>query len=252
MLDKLRELIISKDGVYNIAIPLFIFIVPLIINILSKLKENTHFNFRHKEKSSFEKYYIFQLKCMILLYVLVYVFYIIVLFWLLIMGEKRCTKYIIDHYKWMFSFICFGVYGVTIYNLRKEKKENIVKFKRKTKHNIWKYIMFYGAIIDQGAILLSSVVSRNNAIVNIIEAVIFYIFMLVTVIVLDRKSDIKYKYVYLMFEDGTETGAILCEDIKKDGNWIIVYSEQKGEIHYRLKDIKSFRYTYINRSYIKI
>ena len=38
MLDKLRELIISKDGVYNIVIPLFIFIVPLIINILSNAK----------------------------------------------------------------------------------------------------------------------------------------------------------------------------------------------------------------------
>lgn len=252
MLDKLRELIISKDGIYYIVIPLFTFIVPLIINALSKLKENTHFNFRHREESSFEKYYIFQLKCMILLYVLVYVLYIIVLFLLLIMVENRYTEYIIKIDKYIFSFICIGVYGITIYNFLKEKKENIVKFKRKTKHNRWKYIMFYGAIIDQGAILLSSVVSRNNAIVNIIEVVIFYIFMLVTVIVLDRKSDVKYKYVYLMFEDGTETGAIPCEDIKKDGNWIIVYSEQKGEIHYRLKDIKTFRYTYINRSYIKI
>lgn len=251
MLDKLRELIISKDGIYYIVIPLFTFIVPLIINALSKLKENTHFNFRHKEESSFEKYYIFQLKCMILLYVLVYVLYIIVLFLILIMVENRYTKYIIEIDKYIFSFICIGVYGITIYNFLKEKKENIVKFKRKTKNNRWKYFIFYGAIICQLVILVLSGVT-NNKTVNKVEVVIFYMFILGPFIVLDKKSDVKYKYVYLMFEDGTETGAILCEDIKKDGNWLIVYSEQKGEIHYRLKNIKSFRYTYTNRSYIKI
>lgn len=250
MLDKLRELIISKDGVYNIVIPLFTCSLSVIMKILSTIKETSHFNFVYKEKSSFEKYYGFQLRCMILAYVLVYGVYIIILFCLLIIEPNWLTRYIIEHSKYLFSFICIVIYGVLIYDLKKEGKENIVNLKWKTKNHIWKYIIFYGAIIDQGAIIFTGMVIQNNSIVNIIEGVIFYIFMLGSPIVLDIKSYVKYKYVYLMFENGIETDAIPCEDIKKEKDWIIVTSELKGEIHYKVNDIKSFRYS--NRAYIKI
>lgn len=98
--------------------------------------------------------------------------------------------------------------------------------------------------------IASSVMIKNCKVISKIENWVFVIFMIISGIVLDKKSYFKYKYVHIIFENGNETEAIQCEDIKKEGNWLIVSSEQKGEVHYRLKDIKAFRY--VDRSYIKI
>lgn len=250
MLDKLRELIICKEDIYYIVVPLFIFIVPLIKNTFSKIKENTNFKFIHKEKSSFEKYYRMQLKIMFLTYFFVYVLYIIILFCLFAIMPNRYSKQITEYYKCIYLFVCIATYGILIYFLKKIKKENIVKLKYQVKKNIWNDIIFYVPIIVQAFILLSSVIFRNNTIIKTTETIIFYIFMFGSTLVLDKKSDFKYKYVYLTLDNDIKTGAIPCENIKKEGNWIIVSTKEKGETHYKLKDIKVFEYT--DRLYIKI
>ena len=241
MLDKLRELIISKDGIYYIVIPLITFIVPLVRNYLSKQKET--FSYIHKEKSSYEKFFEYQFIVMIVTYIFVHLAVII------------CTglglyKYSADNYKNVFRFICCTVYIVIImiFKLDETEKKLNIKTNHKTEKCKLNNVIFYGLIIYQGIILFLS--TSNNKFLSVIGIMLFSLIIIILSIILDTETYYKYKYVYLTFENGIETEAILCENIKKDGNWLIVYSEQKGEIHYRLKDIKSFRYT--NRSYIKI
>lgn len=232
---------IHREDIYNIAIPLITFTVPLVRNYLSKQKEN--FSYIHKEKSSYEKFFEFQFIVMSVAYIFVYLAVII------------CTglglyKYSADNYKNVFRFICCIVYIVLIIIFILEETEKKLKIQKnyKTEKCILEKVIFYGLIIYQGIILFLS--TLNNKFLSVIGIMLFSLIIIILSIILDTKTYYKYKYVYLTFENGIETEAILCENIKKDGNWLIVYSEQKGEIHYRLKDIKSFRYT--NRSYIKI